>query len=256
VALKNLIGCMVGLENKQKVHSSLFKNIIKLNQYLKPDLHIVDGLICMEGTGPSMGTPLKMDIVLIGRNPYVLDLVCAELAGLDFLRLPVLRKAYKQKLFSDEHINYVKSLNLAIYRKNFREPKVNLLAKFVNHQKWQKYFIKLRLSPFFNFLCAQDIVGRLLNKTALRQDVFIMGDDKIENLSLNQRCDRCGLCANYCPLSLSLPDEIGDCNKGCLLCLYCYFICPKNAIATKGDLGFLNEQIRQYDTLIRNFEKV
>lgn len=254
VALKSLIGCLVGLENKQKVHFNLFKNIINLNKYIKPDLHVIDGLICMEGTGPSRGIPIRMDTILVGRNPYVIDLVCARVANVNFWEIPVLKLAYHHSLFSYQHICYVNNLDLSNYKKIFKRPKVNFLAKFVNDQRWQKYFIKLRLTPFFNFLCNLNLVGKILNYTGLRQDIFVMEDDAIQDLEVTSRCDKCRICNRYCPISLNLPEEIGDKSKECIFCLYCYFICPKNAINIKGKLGFLTEQLKYYDFLIRNLE--
>ena len=53
VCLKNLIGCLVGQENKKKTHQNLAENILRINQAIKPHLHIVDGLIAMEGLGPT-----------------------------------------------------------------------------------------------------------------------------------------------------------------------------------------------------------
>ncbi|MCX7918318.1 MAG: DUF362 domain-containing protein, partial [bacterium] len=80
-ALKNLMGCLVGQENKKKMHQSLVKNIIKLNQQVQPHLHILDGMIAMEGTGPTRGTPVNLGLILISTDPYLLDLACAYIAG-------------------------------------------------------------------------------------------------------------------------------------------------------------------------------
>ncbi len=63
VALKSLIGILIGQPNKAKTHASLHENILRLNDNIHADLHIVDGLIAMEGgcwtlisRGP-IGTP-------------------------------------------------------------------------------------------------------------------------------------------------------------------------------------------------------
>ena len=47
--LKNLMGCLVGQENKKKTHQSLAANILNINKIIKPHLHIVDAVISMEG---------------------------------------------------------------------------------------------------------------------------------------------------------------------------------------------------------------
>ncbi|MDY7033049.1 MAG: DUF362 domain-containing protein, partial [Thermodesulfobacteriota bacterium] len=66
VCLKNLMGCLVGQENKKKTHLNLAENILRINETVKPQLHIVDGLVAMEGLGPTRGTPIRMDTILIG----------------------------------------------------------------------------------------------------------------------------------------------------------------------------------------------
>jgi uncharacterized protein (DUF362 family) len=42
VCLKNLMGCLVGQENKKKTHKALAANILNINKIVKPNLHIVD----------------------------------------------------------------------------------------------------------------------------------------------------------------------------------------------------------------------
>lgn len=82
--------------------------------------------------------------------------------------------------------------------------------------------------------------------------MFVMKDDETLGLSLvENKCDNCGVCSEYCPLALNLPEDVGNAEKGCILCNYCYFVCPRKAIALQGNLGFLKAQIKQYDEAIR-----
>jgi uncharacterized protein (DUF362 family) len=57
--------------------------IARLNQARTPDLAIVDGVIGMEGKGPSQGTPVNSGVALAGANALAVDLVGAELMGFD-----------------------------------------------------------------------------------------------------------------------------------------------------------------------------
>jgi uncharacterized protein (DUF362 family)/NAD-dependent dihydropyrimidine dehydrogenase PreA subunit len=252
VCLKNLIGCLTGLENKQKVHYSLYKNMLHLANKIRPDLQVVDGLIAMEGPGPSKGTPIMMDLILVGEDPFLVDLVCAKLAGFDYKEVPSLRVAEDLGLFTSEHIQYVDNLDLSSYVKRFKRPKVNPLVGFINNQRWQKYFIGFRLAPVVNSIFNSRLVGRVLSFSGLRQDVFVMKDDETLGLSLvENKCDNCGVCSEYCPMALNLPEDVGNAEKGCILCNYCYFVCPQKAITLEGELGFLKAQIKQYDKAIR-----
>ena len=51
VCLKNMVGCLVGQENKRRIHThkNLAQNIVNINKAVKVDLHIVDGLILWRG---------------------------------------------------------------------------------------------------------------------------------------------------------------------------------------------------------------
>jgi hypothetical protein len=37
----------------------------------------------MQGLGPTRGTPVCMDTLVVGTDPYLIDLVCARLAEFD-----------------------------------------------------------------------------------------------------------------------------------------------------------------------------
>ena len=54
---------------------------------------IVDGIVGGEGNGPLDPIPNPAGIVLAGMNPVSVDLVCAQLMGFDYKRLPVLHQA-------------------------------------------------------------------------------------------------------------------------------------------------------------------
>jgi ferredoxin len=251
-SLKNLIGCLVGLDNKQKVHYSLCKNILHLVEKIQPDLQIVDALIAMEGLGPSKGNPIKTNLILIGEDPFLVDLTCASLAGFDYREVRPLRMAEDIGLLSSEHIQYVDGLDISRYIKRFKKPKVNPLVRFVNYQKWQKYFIKLRLSPGISTIFNSRLAGKILSFSGLRQDVFVMEDDETLGLNLvSEKCDGCRICSEYCPMGLDLPNDVNNVVKGCIHCLYCYLVCPQKAIAFEGNLGFLKAQMRNYDESIR-----
>lgn len=252
VCLKNLIGCLVGLGNKQKVHYSLYKNILHLANKIQPDLQVVDALIAMEGSGPSKGTPMKMDLIVIGEDPFLVDLACARLAGFDYREVGPLRVAEDLGLLTPKHVHYVDDLDISQHVHQFKRPEVNPLVGFINNQRWQKYFIKFRLAPGINSIFNSKLAGRILNFSGLRQDVFVMEDDKTLGINLlNEKCDNCGVCSEYCPMALNLPEDMGNVERRCIFCLYCYFVCPQKAIAFDGDLGFLEAQIKQYDEVVR-----
>lgn len=253
VCLKNLIGCLKGVHEKQKAHRSLYKNILNLNKAIKPDFHIIDGLIAMEGTGPSSGTPRKVGQLLFTTDPFLGDLACAKLARIPYTEIPCLKLAEERGIINEEHFTYLESFALNYLERELKKPKVNLLVKLVNNSKWQHYIVRIRLSRWISWLFSTKLIGKFLNLTGLRQDVFIGNEIDCQELYLmTEKCKPCSFCRDYCPISeLDMPKDIGKIAKGCIHCFYCYLVCPERSIGYVGSLGFLSEQIRQYDEITR-----
>lgn len=251
VCLKNVMGCLVGQENKKKTHDDLPENILLLNQTVKPHLHIVDALIAMEGLGPTRGTPVRLDTIIIGTDPYLLDLVCCRLAEFPYQKVRTLARAERKGLLTEDHHRIVNGIAVKVRSVPFKPPIAGPIASFIHHPKRQKLFIKVRNTPFFTYLAATEWFGSLLFRTGLRQDVFLKNELRIDALMLDeQKCDRCGICRDVCPVGLYFPDDFTLPNS-CLKCLYCYSACPERAISFTGEAGFFAEQERQYDDKIR-----
>ena len=256
VCMKNLMGCLVGQENKKKTHDDLPENILLLNQAVKPHLHIVDALVAMEGLGPTRGTPIRLDTIIVGADPYLIDLLCCRIAGLPYQKVRTLVLAEKRGLLTKSHHQIVQGLSEKILTRPFKQAHPGLIAAFIHHPDRQKFFLKIRNTSFFTYLASTDWFGNLLFLTGLRQDVFLKDEMRIDRLALDEnKCDRCGVCQDVCPMGLSFPDDF-KAPSPCLKCLYCFAACPKRAISYTGEAGFFAEQERQYDEKIRAmFEK-
>jgi uncharacterized protein (DUF362 family)/Pyruvate/2-oxoacid:ferredoxin oxidoreductase delta subunit len=254
VCLKNMIGCLVGLENKKKTHDSLARNIVYLNKYLKPHLHIVDGLIAMEGNGPSDGIPVRMDTIVAGTDPYFIDMVCAELVGMPYREVTYLKAAEELGLITADHKEAFRNLDLVAFKRDLLKPDVGLLLRVVSDPYLQKYFQALRQAPGLNELCNTKSMGHLLVKLGIRQEYFIEEEMHIRRMVLdrNECLPGCTKCKEYCPLGLDVPAVLsGGDDSACIKCLFCYMVCPEKAIQLEGTFGFLKAQIDKYDPLIR-----
>ena len=92
-AVKNLYGCICGI-NKSAGHTQYptavrFAGMLAdLNRAVKPALHIMDGIVAMEGNGPASGTPVAMKVLLFSADPVALDTVFAHLVHLDPADVP------------------------------------------------------------------------------------------------------------------------------------------------------------------------
>jgi uncharacterized protein (DUF362 family)/Pyruvate/2-oxoacid:ferredoxin oxidoreductase delta subunit len=254
VCLKNMMGCLVGQENKKKTHHSLARNIVKLNQHVKPHLHIVDGLIAMEGNGPSDGLPVRMDTIIAGTDPYLVDMVCAEMVGMPYSEVTYLKAAEEDGLVTPEHKEALKEIDLAPFKKDLLKPDVPLIVKLVCNPRLQRYFQALRHAPGLYALCNTDFMGHMFLKLGIRQEHFIEEELSIHKLVFDRnRCiEECAKCSDYCPLGLDVPKALDkETDSSCIQCLYCYMVCPEGAIDFEGDFGFLKAQVDKYDPLIR-----
>ena len=92
-AVKNVYGLVCGA-NKAAGHvsfpnASVFARMLTdIHRAVNPRLHIMDGIIAMEGNGPSSGDPVEMNVMLFSDDPVALDTVYCWLIGLDPLLVP------------------------------------------------------------------------------------------------------------------------------------------------------------------------
>lgn len=102
-ASKNMFGSVPGLM-KPELHcrfpekEPFAEMLVDLCELVKPSLCIVDGITAMEGNGPTGGTARFGGVVLASRNPYAVDLVCAELINMRPETIPLLKNAMERGL--------------------------------------------------------------------------------------------------------------------------------------------------------------
>jgi ferredoxin len=63
------------------------------------------------------------------------------------------------------------------------------------------------------------------------------------------KCGACGICTRYCPLDIELPAGLNS--EECIKCLYCFVVCPEQAIEFKGRLGFMEKHLKKYAKIIK-----
>lgn len=90
--MKNLFGC-VPRKHKASFHPFLPELTTGLCTLLKPDLCVVDGIICMEGEGPISGKPKPMNLLLCGNDVVGTDFVAAKIMGFNPRKVPLIKYA-------------------------------------------------------------------------------------------------------------------------------------------------------------------
>jgi len=102
LGMKNLIGLAPGSVYgfpKNLFHQKALEKrddyfggaIVDLCKARKIDLTIIDGRVGMEGQGPHNGTTVKLDLIIVGRDPVATDSVASFIMGFDPEKVPTLR---------------------------------------------------------------------------------------------------------------------------------------------------------------------
>ena len=67
-----------------------------IHEARKISLHIMDGVIAMQGEGPTAGTVYEAGKILTSEDPLALDVIAAKMVGLNMTDIPILQTAQKR----------------------------------------------------------------------------------------------------------------------------------------------------------------
>ncbi len=208
-AVKNLFGMIPGV-TKADYHFKMndpdnFANmLIDVCDYVKPVFSIIDGIEAMEGDGPSAGDIRNLGLLLVGDNPYELDLVACKIAGIE--NAPTNLHAQKRNL-ATEDINNIDFYGVSIDDISI-EPFLLPGSTHVN-------FVEDRIPSF--------VVDFLLDKVRPYPKVIL------------SKCIGCGICARDCPAKvITIRDKKAQIDTdGCIRCFCCHELCPEKAMGIK-----------------------
>ncbi|MBN1895337.1 DUF362 domain-containing protein [bacterium] len=206
-AIKNLYGVLPGFQ-KTAFHSRFphpddFSRILAgLYGCVRPALHIMDGIVGMEGNGPSTGTLRKTGLILAGDDGIALDAVACHLMGFRPDEVDAVRFAGEMHLGESrlERIT-VNGESLSGARLHGFDLPSNRLMKLVPRMlvRWAGRFIWVR------------------PQTDLA------------------RCTRCGVCIQSCPVQAIRMEDGGPVTDYglCINCMCCNESCPEEAVIQK-----------------------
>ncbi len=95
--MKNQFGA-IPYKYKIIYHPQLTEAIYDATAARVPDLCIIDGLISMEGNGPTNGIPRRTKLLISSNDPVSIDHLCAKIMGFKPMSVPHLRLALKHQL--------------------------------------------------------------------------------------------------------------------------------------------------------------
>jgi len=96
LGMKNMFG-LLPEKQKSKFHSlGISKVIVDINAVLRPKLTVIDGFYALEGLGPIGGYPVKMDLIIAGRDPVATDATTCRIMGIDPYEVYHIKRAYEK----------------------------------------------------------------------------------------------------------------------------------------------------------------
>jgi len=102
LGMKNMFGLLPD-KFKGKYHlKGISKVLVDINTVLKPAFTIIDGFVGMEGEGPTDGIPVKMNLIIAGRDVVATDATAARVMGFDPYEIKHISKAYEKGLGKTE----------------------------------------------------------------------------------------------------------------------------------------------------------
>ena len=98
LALKNLKGLVTDAD-KRRIHQiGMFAGAVDLVGHFKPVFAVVDGLIGQEGLGPLMGLPVRLGVIVAGRDLVAVDATAGRIMGFAAEQVPITRVAAERGL--------------------------------------------------------------------------------------------------------------------------------------------------------------
>lgn len=204
-AVKILFGIIPGLL-KAEYHLKMFKIpdfadlLVDIAAWAKPSLNIMDGIVGMEGDGPSAGSPRSIGALILSTDPFALDVVAADLIGLKPERVPTVMAARHRELVSRMEEIQLKGDARSLWRiQDFVIPKAvstNFLDMVPLPQVAKKFVLnRVRPRPVFNpaaCVGCKDCINNCPPKA------LTMDEQKHPAVDL-EACIRCFCCQELCP---------------------------------------------------------
>jgi uncharacterized protein (DUF362 family) len=109
LGMKNMFGLMPD-KFKAKYHArGIISVIVDINSVIKPAFTVIDGFVAMEGRGPTDGTPVKMNLIIAGKDVVATDASAARAMGFDPKEISHIRRAGEKGLGNIDEIEILGS---------------------------------------------------------------------------------------------------------------------------------------------------
>lgn len=207
-AVKNMFGTIPGIY-KAEYHFKMpriedFSNmLVDVCINANPILSFMDGIVGMEGAGPSAGNPIEIGAVIVSDSPFHLDVVACNLVGIAPSEVPTIERCIERNIIKEDFsdIEMVGLSYEAFPERSIKRPEVGG-ASFL-----------------------YDILPSFISKPIIN----LMSPKPVFDFDI---CVKCGDCERACPADAIVIDDEGpkvDLNS-CIRCFCCQELCPHKAV--------------------------
>jgi uncharacterized protein (DUF362 family)/Pyruvate/2-oxoacid:ferredoxin oxidoreductase delta subunit len=219
MCMKNLMGILPRPDRRHMHAFGINQSIVDMNLGIKPDLNIVDGSVGQDGEGPVYGDKADLQVLLAGRDSLAVDLACCQVVGVKPRAIPHLKLALEHMGKPEWHIV---GEDISVI-KQFRLPPDKSFYRFA-----------------FWAMFPPDYIYTLVAKRGQHFVTSVYGTGLVGTRPqiLEEKCTRCGVCVDACPLPRIINLETLKVDyRACQRCMLCYEACPEKAIYVKGFSG-------------------
>lgn len=231
-AVKNVYGFICG-HRKAAGHvkypnDTIFARMLTdIHKCRRPVLNIMDGIMAMEGNGPSGGDMVPMKVMLFSTDPVALDAVYCRLIDLDPELVPTCSQGRELGIGTDRY----EDIEMILCEKS---------GESGSDDVWSCSMISA-LELFDRFGNAGFKVSRNAPPRSLlsRFSKIMTAFARKPHIDAS-KCVRCGICVQHCPVPGKAVDFVNgrdhvpqyDYSK-CIRCYCCQEMCPQHAIRAK-----------------------
>lgn len=214
LGVKNMFGCIAGRAkaawhyNVGLSRDKFASLLIDIYNGLAPALTIIDGVIGMDGDGPTSGTPYKYNLIGAAEDALLLDFVLCKMTGVKLENFALWRAA-KLKNLPQCDFNLIKNALAGDFDADYKFSGVKIPSSK-----------NLRLLPNIPFI-------KFIEKAMTSRPVHVP-----------ELCIGCGRCQAVCAAGALVHNnkKLKFNYKKCIRCYCCHEMCPVHAIKFKDGI--------------------
>jgi uncharacterized protein (DUF362 family)/NAD-dependent dihydropyrimidine dehydrogenase PreA subunit len=211
--VKNMFGAIPGTlkldYHYKSPHLDDFADcLLDIAECVKPAFSILDGIIGMEGDGPTAGVPREVGVLIAGRDAHAVDIAGIRVAGMEPDSVCTVRSAMRRGLCPPD-------AGIEVAGERIEDVAVSNYRRATPHSI---DILEMKMPAW---------LARMLRRLVTTRPV-----------PSRKKCVGCGVCGEYCPAqAICMVKGLPHIDQSrCIKCYCCQELCPKEAMLAKKPL--------------------